>query len=309
MKRWILAVGIVLSFMLMPALASAQTPTDPDEGFIFRANGDVTVAPDEVIGTIIVANGDAIVRGEVTDTVIVIGGDATIEGTVGGDAIVVDGTLSLAQDATVKNVTLVSSTLDRADGATVTGNIDEEDNYVSLGWGAAVFTLLMWGGVTLALLIATVVFAVYGGRQLAAAGETLRHQVGMSIVTALALWIGLPIIAVLAFITVIGIPLGIAIFLVVMPALWFLGYLVSGSLLGEAIMRAFRGGEATQQRWLTALVGVLILQLVGLIPGLGPVIAVLAGLGGAGALVFWLVGRHREARPIVAQQPLPRPAD
>ena len=41
MKRWILAVGIVLSLMLVPALAAAQTSTNPDEGFIFRASGDV----------------------------------------------------------------------------------------------------------------------------------------------------------------------------------------------------------------------------------------------------------------------------
>lgn len=306
MKRWAPLLFLVFALLILPARAVAQATAEEGEGFIFRADGDVTVGAGEVMGTVIVADGNATVLGEVTDTLWVISGDAVVEGTVGGDVVVIDGTLSLAQGSTVKNVSIFSGTLDRADGATVTGDISEQEDFVSFGWGAAVFTMLMWLGVTLALIVAAILFAIYGGRQLRAAGDTLQGQLGMSVLTALALWVGLPILAVLAFVTVIGIPLGMAIFMVVLPALWFLGYLVAGAKLGGWIMRTVRSSEQPAGGWLWAAIGVLVLQLVGLIPGLGPVVAVIAGIVGSGALVYWLVG-HPRPRQAATTQPHPQP--
>jgi hypothetical protein len=306
MRRWIPILVLLVAIVILPARAVAQATAGVDEGFIFRAQGDVTVAQGEILGGVIVADGNATVAGEVTDILWVISGDAIVEGTVGGDVVVIDGTLTLAQGSTVENITLIDATLNRAEGATVTGDITEQADVFTLGWSAALFTLLMWVGVTIAMIVAVALFAVYGGRQLAAAGETLRQRFGMSFVTALVLWIGLPILAVLAFVTVVGIPFGIAIVMFAMPALWFVGYLVAGAKLGEVTMGAMSG--VTQRRWVSAVLGVLALQLIGLIPGIGPVIGLFAGVFGAGALVYWLVGHPSVERPAIAQA-TPQPAD
>jgi hypothetical protein len=303
MKRWILAVGIVLSLMLVPALAAAQSSTNPDEGFIFRASGDVTIPKDETISTVIVADGNAAIEGNVTDFLMVISGNATVNGTVGGDIVMIDGDLNLGQASTVKNVTMYESNLVRADGATVTGELTEDANLVDFGWGAVVFSVLMWIGLTLVIIAAAMLFAWLGGRQLTSAGDMLQQRPGASILTAVVLLFGLPVLAFLAFITVIGIPIGLAILLVVIPALWIGGYLVTGARIGQLLMRTVN----VHNLIVAAVVGVLLLQLISLIPALGPVVSFLAATYGAGGLVYWMVGqpgRRHEA----AVQPSSQPA-
>jgi hypothetical protein len=301
MKRRVLLSILFVLVMLFPGVAAAQTVNDADEGFIFRANGDVTVAQGEKLGGVIVANGNAVVHGTVTETLWVISGDATIDGTVTGDVLVIDGTLHLASAATVENVTLVRGTLDRADGASITGDLTQQDNLFSLGWGAALFSIAMWLGVTVVLVVAALVFAWAGGRQLTVAGQVLRARWAASIVTGIALFVGLPILAVLALVTIVGIPLGVTILVVVMPALWVLGYLVSGTWLGRLVVQSMGRTDRPERPLLAAGLGVLLLQLIGLIPALGPAVALIAGMLGAGALAYRIVGRPvptvREAVP------------
>ncbi len=123
MRRLIHLLILGLALIALPAGVTAQATDGEADGFLVRANGDVTVAPGEAMGSVIVINGDAVVEGAITDTLWVISGDATVNGSVDGDVMVIDGTLTLAQGATVENVMLVRGTLDRAEGATVTGSI------------------------------------------------------------------------------------------------------------------------------------------------------------------------------------------
>ena len=289
-RRILLPLLFVLVF-LFPGLAAAQTADTTDEGFLFRANGDVTVAQNEEIGGVVVANGNAIVHGTVTDTLWVLSGDATVDGIVDGDIVVIDGILRLEPAATVENVTIIRGTLDRADGATISGDLTEQENLVGFGWAGAIFSVAMWLGVLALLVAAALVYAYVGGRQLVATGETMRARWPASIVTGVLLFAVLPVLAVLALITIIGIPLGATVLLVVLPALWVLGYIVAGTWLGLKLMHAIGRVERPARPLLAATVGVVVLQVVGLIPALGPLVAVLAGVIGAGALVYRIVRR------------------
>ncbi|MDQ4045191.1 MAG: hypothetical protein M3173_07065, partial [Chloroflexota bacterium] len=134
------------------------------------------------------------------------------------------------------------------------------------------------------------------------AGEILEQRVGASILTALALLIGLPLLAVLAFVTIVGIPIGLAIVVVVIPALWLLGYLVASAKIGMLLLRR----SSALNLMLAAALGVLLLQLLTLIPALGPLVAFLAATYGAGGLVYWMVGQP--GRPqAAAAEPSSRP--
>ena len=68
-----------------------------------------------------------------------------------------------------------------------------------------------------------------------------------------------------------------------MPALWFLGLIVAGTRLGLAIARRPASRRAATPT-LRAFVGLLILQLLILLPLLGAVVVFFAGIWGAGAL-------------------------
>jgi hypothetical protein len=286
MARRLLFVAF-LAALVWPASAAAQNDTDFDEDdVLIRVNGPITVAQNDVLDVVIGISDQVVVDGTVRDTLLVIDGTATVNGRVESDIVVISGTLNLGPAANVQDVTLVRSDLNRDPAATVTGEIEERSGDFSFGWGAFVFSLFFWLGMTIVILVAGILFAVFGGRQLVSAGAVLTGRVGPSIVTALVVWIGLPILAVLAFFTIIGIPLGIAIIVFLLPALWFLGYLVAGTRLGLAIVRTPDPVAERGKLILAALVGLLIFQIIGLVPFLGGFVVFLAGWLGSGALIY-----------------------
>src|SRR5215204_3598691 len=61
--------------------------------------------------------------------------------------------------------------------------------------------------------LAGLLFAAVAGRQLTRAAALLTGRVGGTLLGALLVWVGIPILAVLAFITLVGIPLGFALLL------------------------------------------------------------------------------------------------
>jgi hypothetical protein len=281
MKRHLIML-MAIFVALVPAAASAQGP-DRDEPYdiTVRVNGPVSVGAGETAQGVVVINDDATIDGTV-DTLVVINGNARIAGTVQESVVMVNGTVTLLDGARVENdVLLYRGTAVQEAGATVVGGIHNE-------WGGFNITRGLWFGfwlsMTVAVVAAGLLFAAVGGRQLRGAAAAVTEQIGPSLLTALILWIGVPILAVLVMITVIGIPLGLGILLLLLPALWFLGYLVAGAALGRTILGARYA--ASDHPYLPVFVGLLIFQLVSLIPFLGGTVAFIAGLVGAGALVY-----------------------
>jgi hypothetical protein len=178
----------------------------------------------------------------------------------------------------------------------------------TFGWVANVFTFLFWLGSTLLVLVAGHAFAAFGGRQLGETSRLLTERPLASVLTMLAVWIGLPILTVIAVVTVIGIPLSIAISLFVLPPLWLLGYVVASTRLGGAILRAFNRAPLPERPYLAVTIGVLTFQILGFVPILGGLL-ILAAFVGSGALVYrvYLSLRGRYAQPSAAFQPKTNP--
>jgi len=301
-------VGFLLAF-LVPGAVAAQGASD-DDNFMMRVEGGATIAADERIGTLFVVNGDAVVDGTVDDTLLVVNGDATVRGRVTSDVIVISGTLTLGQGSTVGDVSMFRSELTREQGATITGDLTESSSLPDVGWAANVVSFLFWIGSTLLVLVAGLAFAAFGGRQLGETSRLLTDRSLASVLTMLAVWIGVPILTVVAFVTVIGIPLSIAISLFVLPLLWLLGYIVASTRLGAAILRVFNRGPLPERPYLAVTVGVLTFQTLGFVPILGGLLLILAAFVGSGALVYriYLSMRGRYAQPSPAFQPKPSPA-
>jgi hypothetical protein len=295
MGRYLLTFLAAAFLAMVPLTAQAQ---GDEEGLILRIDGDITNLPGETVGTVIVISGDALVEGTITDSLVVVDGTATIRGTVEGDITVISGDLVLESDSRVETVNLIRSDLERASGATVNGDIHERENLFFRGaW--AVFTALAWVGLTVGVILAGLVFAAVGGRQLTTAARNLTEEVANSILAAVILWIGLPLAAGLIMLTLIGIPFGLGMLLVVLPALFLLGYITTGTLLGGAITGFFRKEQPGDHPYLAVFLGLLILQLVLIIPVLGWLVVMVAGLWGSGglALVAYRAARGRTATP------------
>jgi hypothetical protein len=310
LRRSILVTMGLLAVLLFAPGAAAQETRTADDGFLLRVNGTTTVGAAETTDSVVAVNGDAVVDGTVRDALVVISGNAAVTGRVEGDVLVVDGTLDLRPGASVADVTLVRGTLIQAPGATITGELSERSEFVNVGWGSGLFSFVFWLGTTLVVLLAGLAFAAIGGRQLTGAGNLLTGQTGASLLAAAVVWIGLPILAVLALVTIVGIPLGLAVLVFVLPALWFLGYLVVGTRLGAVLARRFGAQDAPEHPYVAAVVGLFVFQVIGLVPVVGGLLVALAGFVGAGALGYLAYrayrGRVGSRRTVV--RPVPAPA-
>ena len=81
----------------------------------------------------------------------------------------------------------------------------------------------------------------------------ISHEPGQTFLVGLAGLVIVPLIAILAMITIVGAPLGLAILLVVWPAAAYAGYLVAGIWIGEWLIvpatAAKRRSGRTSRPW------------------------------------------------------------
>jgi hypothetical protein len=279
--RVILLVTVVTLLAALAPVAVFAQDSSSDDGFLLRVNGPVTISGQEVVDNVIVIGDNATVDGTITGTLVVVNGDATITGTVQEDITVVRGTLELTSTANVEDITVIRGTLVQESGAVVAGSITEGDFQVSF-WDWSVFWAFLWAGFTLVILTAGVIFAGIGGRQLKRSGDTIVNAPGAMLLGVAAAWIVLPLLMFPVLITIVGAPLALGYFLFVLPILWFLGYIVAGVQLGRFILRS-RADDP--HPYLPALVGLVLLQLIGILPVFGGLIGFLAGVVGSGALL------------------------
>jgi hypothetical protein len=292
----------------VPGLVSGQAmPSQTEaEGVILRVNGPVSIAAGDSVGMLVVINGDATVAGTVRGLVVV-GGTARVSGEVREEIVVARGHLDLAPGAVAgEDVMLYSSTMAANPQATVLGTIHDEPG---LSFSARA-SWLFWLSVTLVCLAGGLLFAGLGNRQLVGAVRTMVNERRATALGAFILMAGIPALAMFAFVTVIGIPLGFAILFMLLPLVTFLGYIVTGTLLGAALIRRRNGWRtAGGKLYVEAAVGLFTLQLVAAVPGVGALIAVLASLAGAGALAVrsWRIVRPGRDAPAAPEEAAPEP--
>ena len=306
--RWRLLFPLVmLALLLFPSVALAQDSTTNDDVLI-RINGPINVGASETAGTVVIVSDNTNIAGIVEHDLVVVDGDATVTGTVEGNVTVISGTLNLRPASRVAgDVNLVRSDLNRAPGATVEGSLTRS-SFEWSSWNFLAFSIYLWISFTIAIVIAGLIFAAVGGRQLTSAGNLIVNRLGSTIITAIIVGIGIPILAVVAMLTVLGIPLGIGLLLFLIPALWFFGYLVAGTKLGYTILRR----RQSDHPYLAAALGLFVLQIIGLIPFLGGLVTFIAGILGTGAIVLlaWNAWRGPgAAAPARAEFAEPAPGD
>jgi hypothetical protein len=224
----------------------------------------------------------------VRDTLVIVNQTATVSGDVGRDAIVANGTLRLEPTAHIGgDVVLINGELSQADGALIAGRVVERRG-ASIGAEfnrvTAAVSLIAWLGMSLLLVVVALGWAAVGGSQLSAIAGLLGARPGLAAGAAVIFWIAIPVVAFVAFVTVIGIPIGITLLLVA-PLLWGLGYVTTGTRLGFFLADLRDTTPDLAHPYLEAVLGVVIFQLIGLIPIVGGIVIALAGLFGAGAIV------------------------
>jgi hypothetical protein len=286
---------------LIPAAASAQVNEASDGGFAMRIEGDLVVAEGETVDAAVVIDGNVQVDGTIKDFLMVIDGTADVTGRVDGDIFTISTDLALHDGAVVDgDINMIEGSLNQEPGSQVNGNIDRDFDLEWWQW--LLVNILLWIAMTVAVLVFGLLLVAVAPRQAVNAAETMTAAPGQSILAALVTFIGIPVVAVLALFTVIGVVLGLGILLFVLPAVWFLGYLVGGLMIGRLIFSR-AGPDVRENLYLSVLAGLGALQLFALVPAIGIIAAILVGFWGAGAFV--LVGGRACRWPPGAPPPAP----
>ncbi|HWB41704.1 MAG TPA: polymer-forming cytoskeletal protein [Gemmatimonadales bacterium] len=287
---------LLATSLLLPAPVPAQDcgrASSPDQvtDLVWRVSGPFRLPPGEEAATVVVIGQEAIIDGTVKEQLLVVNGNARVNGTVLGNVAVVGGELQLGPRARVgRDLTLYRSTLRREPGAGIAGAVYRHAG-VSFGQPAL---RLFWLAMTVMVVAAGLLFTMIGGRQLVEGAELLFSRPAAVLLTMAVLWLGVPLATVPVFATIVGIPIAVAILLFVLPALWVLGYVVTGRAIGRAMVRGSSAGETPL---LEVAAGLLVLQAAGLVPAIGGVLVLIAGQAGAAALALraWRVRADRRA--------------
>jgi hypothetical protein len=259
-----------------------------------------------VRGGLSVAGGDLRLLGRVDGYVLATGGSVLIDGPVTGDVEVRAGQVELGPAARIGGKLRYASRrpLLRSASASVAGGIESVSP--ESGWpvpadleervGRAGSWIWSVGILVLALVLAGAVPGV-----VATAAKAWRTRFGLSALIGVLGVACTPVAAVLLFVTLVGVPLGLLLILAV-AILAVAGYAMSGIAIGDWALQRVRGAADSSTTWrlAAAAFGVLLLSLLARIPVLGAFVMLVALVTGAGAIVLGLSGVLRPPAPPAA---------
>jgi len=276
MRRIGLAL-LILAFA--PASAAGQAANGSVTGDRVVITGPVTIDRGETADDVVVIDGPVSVAGRVRGDLVVVSGTLRISGAVDGDVVAVAKRATLAPGARIGGDLIYGDERPVVPaGATVEGDIDR----VSVGEVTDpvgfIGAVAVWIAVSVSALVLGLLLLWLAPRALEAAFAAATTSLGLSIGWGLLLFFGLPILAVIALVTLVGIPLGVALLLALLP-LYAIGYTTSAWLLGRRLVGPPRG------RVLAFLAGLAILRVLAIIPILGGIVWFAATVVGLGALL------------------------
>jgi hypothetical protein len=305
-KLLVLLAALVLSVGLAGIVAADEGELSTTGRVVFVTGGDVEVGADEQADAVVVISGDVDIAGTVNGLLVVDGTATTHPGATIDTIGVVNGTVDLAAGTTVLgDVLQLSSAVHGAENAVIGGSVKDIAGDVA---GFAIFmgvaALAMWVGIGIATILAGLLIAGLAGRQARTAAALIRERPGTTFLVGLLAMVVTPVVAGLAMVTIVGIPAGFGLLLVIWPAAAFIGYIVAAIWLGQWLLGRREGTAAAERPYAAATVGLLAAFVIGLIP----IVTAILSLFGLGAVVLaaWRTVRGTGLTPRLAQtQPTP----
>jgi cytoskeletal protein CcmA (bactofilin family) len=276
------------------------------------AGAQVTISPrGGIAGKASVAAANLRMAGRVGRYLAVYAESVRIEGEVGGDLRIMARLVEIGPEAKISGKLIYRSpqpakidpTAVIAGGVT---HVPMEWPSGRLGSLARVATWISMVLLVFSLLLVGVIMIVAFPKFSSAAAHTVQSDPWKSLALGFCLMLCLPAAAIVFMITVIGIPLGVAV-LLFYPVMLLLGLITGALFLGDllALGIARRRGAAVKPGWRHAALSasLLALLLVCKIPLAGCSIALLVMLFGLGA--FWICAYRVYLRRSPAQEPSP----
>jgi cytoskeletal protein CcmA (bactofilin family) len=239
-----------------------------------------------VSGGASVAGGEVNVLGAVDGYLQAAGGRVFIDGTVGGDVDVAADAVELGPGARIggglRYVSRKEIVLDP--GAQVKGPIERRLAPLPRHRVARAVHALRWVWNVGLIVLAGVLVAVMP-RFFGSVAEAARRKFWWSLLLGFALLVSVPCAAVLLLATGIGAPLALLLVALYL-ALLLVGYVSAGIALGRAGLQRWHGERTQSRSWgaSAAVLGMLVIVLLGWVPVLGFLVRFVALITGTGAV-------------------------
>lgn len=286
MKKYL---PIVLSLIVLIGFAG---PIQASDKSIVKIGSDVHVEKDMRI-----------------DDAVAVGGSVYVDGIVDGDAVAVGGTVHLGEEAVIHgDAVTIGGNIDQAEGAMIYGStvdvssinfesifddIDFAPNFGGLPRGLRFIPII--GLFALVLLLSAIM-----PMELNKVATIVKNEPLHMFLYGLLGFILIVPLAVLLAISIIGIALIPIEMLAVFIAL-LMGYIAVAIIIGKRVLKALKNNDPNII--LSALLGVLLLWLVGLIPFFGFLVKAIACVIGFGAVIIVIARRNKKTDELVIEEP------
>lgn len=299
MRRTLLFPLTALLVFVLVAPPSVAAAGDQDQVVI---SGDVNVPRGRTVGDVVVVDGSVSVEGRVDGDVVAVSGPVRVAGTVEGSISAISDRVTLLPGARVTGDVLYGDERPViARSATVEGKVSDEGwaDAADFPWGI-VGAAAWWLAVSVSTLALGLVLAALAPRAADAALAAARTRLGVAIAWGAGLFVGLPLLAIVALITLVGIPLGVGLLLALIP-LAGVGYVTVCYLLGRLLLKDSAGRIAA------FLVGWAVMRAVAIVPVVGLLAWVAAIVVGLGVLLVALWQGRSSAGAPAPVTPTPAP--
>jgi len=276
---------------LAPAAPALAKERPSNERIVI--SGPVEVDQNQTVGDVVIFHGSATILGHVTGDLVIFDGAAKIDGVIDQDVVALGGPVTLGPAAVVKGDLLHRGALVASPGSTVRGET-KQARPQDVGKRFQLFgRIAIWAAISVSTFLLGLILLLVTPRVAETLPPLARTHAALALGWGLLLFFGLPILAMLFFFTILGIPLGI-ILLFGLFVLYPLAYAVSALVLGRTLISS--GG-----RIVAFLAGLTILRLVALVPLLGGLASFAATLFGLGSIGIGLRSARRAVpEPAVA---------
>lgn len=291
-------------------------------GDAFIGGGQVSVTG-HIDDDLFIGGGNVTVAGPVGGDVRIGGGNIRIEGDVAGELMVGGGNVEIAQDSSIAGPVYVGAgqlTIAGTTGAvlagadtvqlTSTARINGDLQYASanqarIDSGAIISgetkhrlppqsaasrkttTAALVSGGVLWLLVSVIMLLLYVyvfPNKAQIVSTDWKNNFWVNLLVGFMFLVVTPIAGVVLLVSIIGIPLGIGIFLLY-PIALYIGKLAGVVAAGTWLRSLLDKQAGAKVDWISALVGFIILTLVGVVPVLGGLVVFIVFLSGLGALL------------------------
>jgi hypothetical protein len=292
LARRIALVGAVV-VGVVPLLAAASSEDAADRVVL---SGDVVVRSGESAGEVVVFKGDVTVGGLVRGDVVAFSGRVVVYGQVSGDVVSFSGPVVLGPEAQVGGSVIARDEVTLKEGADVGGSVGGGFPVTFRAPALLTGRLGLWLATTFSVLLLGLILLWIAPRASDAVQQVVIDARLGVLLWGIGLFAGLPVLATLAAVTIVGLPFALGL-LLAFAFLYSLAYTWGIWIAGRWLL------SAPRSRYLAFLLGWVIVRALSLVPYLDVVLWMILVVVGMGAM--WLATWRARKRPSAASaQPI-----